>query len=145
MLDYFKLIYFNIQRCTYVVSNNIHELFDQKLYNIWSTVIVEIFIVAFWSICVFHSIYLFKTFRIATTFLGKLFFYLVVDRSSFEHLKSPSVFSGVLCWSLVLCVCFVDRCLSLFFWPLCCLSVFDLRILITPLVSSNSSWTSDIV
>jgi hypothetical protein len=29
-------------------------------------------------------------------------------------------------------------CLSFFFWPLCCLS-FDLRILITPLVSSNSS------
>jgi hypothetical protein len=35
-------------------------------------------------------------------------------------------------WSLFLCICFVDRCLSLsfFFWPLCCLS-FDLRILIT--------------
>jgi hypothetical protein len=28
--------------------------------------------------------------------------------------------------------------LSFFFWPLCCLSFFDLRILITPLVSSNS-------
>ena len=89
------VIYFNIQRCTYVVSNNIHELFDQKLYNIWLTVIVEIFIVTFWSMCVLHSIYLFKTFRIATTFLGKWFFYLVVDRSSFKHLKSPSVVSGV--------------------------------------------------
>jgi hypothetical protein len=31
--------------------------------------------------------------------------------------------------SLVLCVCFVDHCLSFFFWPLCCL-FFDLRILI---------------
>ena len=44
--------------------------------------------------------------------------------------------------SLVLCVCFVDSCLSFlsfFFWPLCCLSFFDLRILITPLVFSNSS------
>jgi hypothetical protein len=29
--------------------------------------------------------------------------------------------------SLVLCVCFVDRCLFFFFWPLCCLS-FDLQI-----------------
>jgi hypothetical protein len=29
-------------------------------------------------------------------------------------------------------------CLFFFFWPLCCL-FFDLRILITPLVSSNSS------
>ena len=39
----------------------------------------------------------------------------------------------------VLCVCFVDHfvLLSFFFWPLCCLS-FDLRILITALVSSNS-------
>ena len=35
--------------------------------------------------------------------------------------------------SLILCVCFVDRCLSFYncFWPLCCLS-FDIRILITP-------------
>ena len=39
--------------------------------------------------------------------------------------------------SLVVCVCVVDNCLSFcpfFFWPLCCLSFFDLRILITPLV-----------
>jgi hypothetical protein len=41
--------------------------------------------------------------------------------------------------SLVLCICFVDRCLSFWFWPLSCLSFLDLRILITPLVSSNSS------
>ena len=33
--------------------------------------------------------------------------------------------------SLVLCVCFVDCCLSFFLWPLCCLPA--------PLVSSNSS------
>jgi hypothetical protein len=44
--------------------------------------------------------------------------------------------------SLVLCICFVDRCLSLCplsFWPLCCLFFFELRILINPLISSNSS------
>ena len=29
--------------------------------------------------------------------------------------------------------------LYFFFWPLCCLFFFDLRILVTPLVSSNSS------
>jgi len=41
-----------------------------------------------------------------------------------------SGFSGVhVTRSLVLCVCFVDRCLF-----------FDLRILITSLVSSNSSY-----
>ena len=27
------------------------------------------------------------------------------------------------------CVCFVDRCFSYFFWPLCCLSFFELLIL----------------
>ena len=37
-----------------------------------------------------------------------------------EHLSSPLVFSVVrVNRSLVLCVCFVDRCFSLFFWPLC--------------------------
>jgi hypothetical protein len=46
--------------------------------------------------------------------------------------------------SLVLFLSFVDRCLSFCtfsFWPLCCLIVFDfdIRILITLLVSSNSS------
>ena len=43
--------------------------------------------------------------------------------------------------SLVLYVCFLDRCLAfvLFFWPLCSLFFFDIQILIDPLVSSNSS------
>jgi len=57
-----------------------------------------------------------------------------------EHLSSPIVFSGVrVTRSLVLCVCFVDRCLSFLSWSLCCLFFFNLRILIIPLVSSNSS------
>jgi hypothetical protein len=42
--------------------------------------------------------------------------------------------------SLVLYVCFVDRCLYFYFRPLCCLFFFDLRIMITSLVSSNSSY-----
>ena len=61
-----------------------------------------------------------------------------------EHLSSPPDFSGVpFIRSFVLWVCFVNRCLSFFsfsFWPLCCLYFFDLRILITPLVSWNSSY-----
>ena len=57
-----------------------------------------------------------------------------------EHMSSPPVFSGVrITRSLYLCVCFVDRCLYFLFLPLCCLFFCDLRILITPLVSSNSS------
>ena len=60
-----------------------------------------------------------------------------------EHSSSPLVFSGVrVTRFLVLCVCFVDCCVLLyfFFWPLCCLFFFDIQILITPLVSSNSSY-----
>ena len=61
-----------------------------------------------------------------------------------EHLSSPPIFSGIrVTRSLVLYVCFVDRCLSFctfFFWPLCCLFIFDMQILITHLVSSNSSY-----
>ena len=50
-----------------------------------------------------------------------------------EHPSSVPVFSGVcVTRSLVLCVCFVDHCLSFCpFLSLCCLS-FDLRIRITP-------------
>ena len=49
-----------------------------------------------------------------------------------------------LCYSIFTFLCSVlqiDVC-SFFFWPLCCLSLFDLRILITPLVSSNSSYSN---
>jgi hypothetical protein len=61
-----------------------------------------------------------------------------------EHLGSLPIFSGVcVTRSLVLYVCFVDRCLYFFFWPLCCLFFFDIRILITPLVSSNSSYKKE--
>ena len=54
------------------------------------------------------------------------------------HMSSLPVYSGIrVTRSLVLCLWFVDRCLSL-----CvlfrCLSFFDWRILITYLVSSNS-------
>jgi hypothetical protein len=58
-----------------------------------------------------------------------------------EHMSSLPGFSGVRgTRSLVFYACFVDRCLYFFFWPLCCLFFFDIRILITPLLSSNSSY-----
>ena len=61
-----------------------------------------------------------------------------------EHLSSPQVVSGVrVTRSLVLYVCFVDRSLSFctFYFGHC---VVDIRILIAPLVSSNSSSISGI-
>ena len=55
----------------------------------------------------------------------------------------PPVFSGDrVTRSLVLCVYFINRfivLLSFFILPLCCQSCLDLQILITSLVSSNSS------
>ena len=57
-----------------------------------------------------------------------------------KHMSSSPVFGGVrVTRSLVLCVVFCRSFLSFFVWPLCCLSS-DLRFLITPLVSSNSSY-----
>jgi hypothetical protein len=53
-----------------------------------------------------------------------------------EHLSSQPVFSrDHVTRSLVLYVCFVNQCLSFFFWSLCCIFFFDIWILITPLVS----------
>ena len=48
------------------------------------------------------------------------------------------------CYSIYSFICMFCRSLFVFlyffFWPLCCLFFFELRILITPLVSSNSSY-----
>ena len=61
-----------------------------------------------------------------------------------EHLSSSPVFIGVrVNLSLVLCVMFCRLLFdlsSLCMWLLCCLTFFDLRILLTTLVSSNSSY-----
>jgi hypothetical protein len=70
-----------------------------------------------------------------------------------EHLSSPLVFSGVcITRSLVLCVCFVDRCLSFcsfsfghcvvcssVFWPLCCLFFCLLVIVLSVLLRYTDS------
>jgi hypothetical protein len=64
-----------------------------------------------------------------------------------ELLTLPEFTPGFLwssCYSILSFMCMFCRSLfvllSFFFWPLCCLFVFDLRILINPLVSSNSSY-----
>jgi hypothetical protein len=58
-----------------------------------------------------------------------------------EHLSSPRVFNGVhVTRSLVLCTCFVDRCLSIYIFLFAIvLSVLLRRIMITLVISSNSS------
>ena len=59
-----------------------------------------------------------------------------------EHMSSSPVCSGVcVTRSLVLCVCFVDRCLSFCPFSFDHCVVCSSSILITPLVSSNSSYS----
>ena len=61
-----------------------------------------------------------------------------------KHQSSLQLFCGVhVARSLVFCIMFYSSLfvlLSFFFWPLYCLSFFDLHVLITPLVSSNFSF-----
>jgi hypothetical protein len=67
-----------------------------------------------------------------------------------EHNSSPSVSSGGSSYLIFSFMCLFCRSffvlLYVFFWPLCCLFFIDLRILITPLVSSNYShwWHSEV-
>ena len=63
-----------------------------------------------------------------------------------EHLSSPPVFSWVRVTDLqfYMYVLQIVVCpLFIFLWPLYCLFFFNIRILITPLVSSNSSNTTE--
>ena len=103
-----------------------------------------------WKMCLYKIIVV-KTFRsfphswLITDFVKKLTRLVEQELLTFpDHLSSPQVFSGVrVARSLVLCVMFCRSLfvlLSLFFCPLCYLSFLDLWILITALVSSNSSY-----
>ena len=64
-----------------------------------------------------------------------------------EHLSSPSALGS--CNSIFGFMCMFCRSLFVFLyfflWPSCCLFFFDLRILITPLLSSNSFVSSAVL
>jgi hypothetical protein len=70
----------------------------------------------------------------------------LVDQELLTPLEHPGSSRVLVEFSLLDLCAMCMLCRSLFvllyvlFWPLCCLSFFDLRILITPLVSSNSSY-----
>ena len=84
-----------------------------------------------WSLCCL----LFLDLQILITSL----WYLQTLLTLAEHLSSTPGFCGVHgARSLIFCVVFCRSLFLFFFWPLCFLSL-DLRIPITPLVSSNSS------
>ena len=63
---------------------------------------------------------------------------ILINMTIKPFLSSPPVFSSVrVTRSLVLCVCLVDNMfvpLSFFFWPLCCLFFFNVRLLITTML-----------
>ena len=56
------------------------------------------------------------------------------------EIRSVSLFTIKHILKLEIMPCFVDRCLYFFFWSLCFLLFFEIRILIAPLVSSSSSF-----
>jgi hypothetical protein len=76
-------------------------------------------------------------------FYSLLFTILLCTNTKTLFLIRYASFSQGSCYSSVSFICMFCRSLflllSFFFWQLCCLVFFDLRILITPLVSSNSS------
>jgi len=67
---------------------------------------------------------------------------LLVEQELFtlqEHLSSPPIFYWGSCYYYVYMFCrWLLVLLYFYFWPLWCLFFFDIRILIIPLVSSNS-------
>ena len=72
-------------------------------------------------------------------FSGPLFFFLfvgltilIINKLGVFFFDNDDVLCGIFCRSLFVVLYF-------FIWPLCCLFFFDILILITPLVSSNSS------
>ena len=73
-----------------------------------------------------------KILTLSCTEVG-IYLYKMVDRNYLPFQSTPG-FQWGLSYSIFRFLC--NFCISLFvFWPLCCLCFFDLRILITPLVS----------
>ena len=107
------------------------------------------------AICVGHYFKQTNTNNLNKTTGGKnepniVFKYIVYIFTLFSFLKvifgvpefTPSSQWGS-CYSVFSCMCMVCKSsfCTFYCWSLYCLSIFDLRILITPLVSSNSSYT----
>jgi hypothetical protein len=56
---------------------------------------------------------------------------IAIEKNKLIYPSHPAF--NVSCYTIV---CFVNRCLSFFFWPLCCLSFFDLLIMVTMLLNT---------
>ena len=114
------------------------EAFISVIRNIWRAIHLSLYI-TLWietrtTIRGFISNVLYLNISIYFDTMSSSYMNCLPFRSIWVH---PPVFSGVRV-TRSLFLCFVDRCLSFFFWR--CLFFFDLRILITPLVSLKSSY-----
>ena len=101
---------------------------------------------AYWNFCVTffrHETHDNSHIGICTRTISRTCYFLFdILFGSSETILNMKVFffifaKAIISQCLILCVCFVDRCLSFcpfFSWPLCCLS-FDLLLLTTPLVT----------
>ena len=98
--------------------------------------VFHIFILMFVSVDLCYFLYIFYLYGPINVFLYWFIFSLsqLVIFCLREHPSSSHAFRfrGVRVTGSLLLSCFV--------WPLCCMSFFNLRTVITPLVSSNSSY-----
>jgi hypothetical protein len=68
-----------------------------------------------------------------------------INRNKCVNWQNPGFFSTCqatnrITYEKVIILCFVGNCLYFFFWPMRCLFFFHIQILITTLISSNSSY-----
>ena len=165
---HYYLFWRYLSRDNFVIYGYFHKIETENKYNVMGFFFLNCFLqlVDFILFLVEYVVFCSSLFVLLSLFFWRVSFDFLLpivvfpikgSRSTVVEASTPSitvsmlsvetesiygVFSGVrVTRSLVLCVCFVGRCLSFFFWPLCCLFFFDLRFLITPLMSSNSSYT----
>ena len=130
-----------VTRLTQRVALVEHELLTLLEHLSTPTVLVGSCYSIFSFMCMFSR----SLFVLLAIVLSRLLITLLISSNS-SHPSGASQFNHCFSWvpitrSYFLCVCFIDRCLYVFFWSLYCLS-FDLRILITPFSIFNSLFTS---
>ena len=116
--------------------------------RVWLFIIVIVLILDFITVfCCLRYLNLFCVRSYHTSLMVKRV--SLVEQELFNLPGAPEFtpdFKSGSCYSFYSFICMFCRSLFVllyfFFWPLCCLSLFDLRNMITPLVSSNSSFTN---
>ena len=100
-------------------------------------------LLTFCCVLVYNLPWLFRQSQIAhyIVYPCAILWYLIKWKTE-QHTKLSEQFQWGSCYSIFSFICMFCRSLFdllYFFWPLCCLLFFDIRILVVPLVSPNSS------